>query len=451
MTSVSCRVQATGAEVRMTRTAGNAFATRTIVYGNRSVAVRNTGTGKEERYVLTKEDLRGILSPLQPLRAILSGNRIRLGPAVAIYALPFPGRNLFGPQTSMFEELASLFREAACDMYVVTPGDLRPDGRSVEGYRHRAGKWVKEECPWPDFVWRRMTARPIAWVGRLDEDERRLAVSHTHIGTLPRSDNDKWRVYQTLYEDPQSARYLPPTLVARTPIEAARAIGRFDDVYIKPIRGTQGKQVMRARRVAGGFLFEPPAAAACGSAADPARDVEELVRALEKRMFKGQAYLIQETVALMRTLDGRPFDLRLLIQARASGEPVCTALIARIAQKKAITTNLHTGGVPLSAERMASILAPAVRANYARGLNEARTAAAAVFDALRRMHPHMAELGIDIALDAAGQARVLEVNPCPGRRMLRLIDPALRRMSLVRVVEYAVFSTGFGLSGTILS
>ena len=430
-------------ELRASRHTGPAPAARTVAYGRRAVTVRNTGVGKLERYTLTGEDLKELLHPLRALRAAWNGDALRLGPAVAIYALPFAGRNLFGPQTAMFAEMSELCERAGCDLYIVTPGHLHLAAGRAEGYRYRAREWRQEPCPWPDIVWRRLTARPAIWARQLDDDERLLTGSHTHVGTLARSDNDKWQVFQTLRGHPRTAGHLPETVLVRSALEAARVTDRFNDMYLKPIRGTQGQRVMRVRKTADGFLISPPDASGGKMNPEPLKGMADLAEALGRRMGRGQDYLAQETVPLMHTAAGRPFDLRVLVQARAGGEPACTAVVARVGRSGAVTTNLHTGGVPVSVEALTPLLASALRRDFTRAVETARDAALAVFDVLAQLHPHLMELGVDIALHANGSAYILEVNPCPGRRMLRQVDPLLRRMSLVRVVEYAVFSAGF--------
>ena len=430
-------------EVRAERPGGGPPRVRTIEYGRRAITVRNTGDGDVERYTLTGDDLKGLLHPPRALCAAWDGEKLRIGPAVAIYALPFPGKNLFGPQTAMFAEMSELCKRSGCDLYVVTPGSLHLADGVVDGYRIHEREWRKQPCPWPDFVWRRLTVRPEIWARQLDEDERLIAGSNTHVGTLARSGNDKWQVFRALRGDPRTARHLPETVLVHSPQEAARVTDRFDDMYVKPIRGTQGQGVMRVRKTAAGFLVAPPSAAGGRMAGAPMKDAAELSSALGRRMGPRQAYLAQETVQVMRTAAGRPFDLRILVQALADGSTACTAVVARVGRPGAVTTNLHTGGVPVSVLTLTSLLAHDGRRTFARAAVAARDAALAAFDVLAELHPHLMELGVDIALNANGNAYILEVNPCPGRRMLRQIDPALRRMSLVRVVEYAVFSAGF--------
>lgn len=430
-------------EVRTVRHSGNAPSVRTVEYGRRSVAVHNTGAGELERYTLTGDDLKALLHPKRALRAAWNGEVLRLGPAVAIYALPFPGRHVFGPQTAMFADVSELCEQYGCDLYVVTPGTLHLADGMVHGYRLRSRKWRQEPCPWPDFVWRRLTARPQRWARQLDEDERLIAGSGTPVGTLARSGNDKWQVFQTLRNHPWTAAHLPETLLVRSAHEAARAMEQFDDMYVKPIRGTQGQRVMRVQKAASGFLIAPPVTMDGDVASGHIENLAELAVALGRRMRLRQDYLAQETVPVMRTATGRPFDLRILVQARVGSAPSCTATVARVGQSGAVTTNLHTGGVPVSLAVLPSLLANNARRPVRRAVERAEEAALAAFDVLARRHPQLVELGIDIALHTNGNAYILEVNPCPGRRMLRQIDPALRRMSLVRVVEYAVFSAGF--------
>jgi len=370
-----------------------------------------------------------------PLHVQQKGKQQRIGPAFGVYALAYSGSRPFGPQSQLFVDLAEICKGQGVDLFILTPGHLRQEKLATRGYRLYAGKqWREENTPWPDFLWRRATIRPARLAAVLDEDEACLRETTLH-GALPRIDSDKWRLYEELYASVRVRPCLPATILLHQPHDVLNAVKRWGDVYVKPARGTQGQQIARISYHGGCYRQQ--------NMRQTMSQVSDLIL-FWRRRFQGQEkYIAQETVRLMHTQKGEPFDVRYLIQATPQGEPVCTATVIKLAPPGAVTTNLHTGGRALTPERLEVELAQGNRARFYSGLEKGEELARAAFAHLSVGRAGLVELGVDMAIDQEGAPKLLEVNPCPGRRMLREISPELRRLSLTRVVEYAVFCTGF--------
>ncbi|WP_231638608.1 YheC/YheD family protein [Paenibacillus sp. JCM 10914] len=137
--------------------------------------------------------------------------------------------------------------------------------------------------------------------------------------------------------------------------------------------------------------------------------VESLHNTLQP-LFKGQAYLIQKGIHLLRH-QGRPFDLRVLTQKSPAGQWVSTGIIGRVAAKNKIITNHHSGGVvhhykPLMLEHMTDTEAENIRRElYVLGVNVAAQ--------LQKSYPHLKEIGLDVAIDNRWNIWILEVNTKP--------------------------------------
>ena len=381
--------------------------------------------------------------PEYPVRAVLRHDAIRLGPALAVYAMPGEKR-LFGSQTRLFADMAVLAREANVDFFVLTPGRLRARSQKTRAYRFypSRSKWILEDCPWPDFVWRRTVLRPAGTQAAMSRDEELLRATAV-FGTLPRPKSEKWFLHNVLSRAPGVQPFLPaayPVWSAQDVLQAVRTLG---DVYVKPVRGTQGQKITRIVALHAGYLLF--GAATRNHGGEVLKDDEALLRRFAART-SDCAWIAQRTVELMRTVADAPIDLRFLVQARPGGQADCTGSVARVGSPDAITTNLHTGAQALSFASVEQYLHRRQIPLFRHGVHTGRAAALAAFAAVAADHPSLAELGVDVALDRLGRAYILEVNASPGRRMFRLIDPEARRMSLQRVIEYAVFSTGFDLT-----
>ncbi len=380
--------------------------------------------------------------PNYPVRAFLDGDTIRLGPAIAVYAMP-GATSLFGPQTRLFADMAILAREAHVDFFVLAPGRLRARSQETRAYRYypSRSKWVLEDCPWPDFVWRRTVLRP-ARVRKMMSRDEELLLATSVLGTLPRQKSEKWLLHNVLSSAPGVQPFLPPMYPIRSAEDLLQAVKVLGDVYLKPARGTQGQKITRIVALHPGYLLLKEAQRNRGG--EILKDDEALLRRFTAATSEF-AWIAQGTVELMRTVTGAPIDLRFLVQARPGGQADCTGSVARVGRPDAVTTNLHTGAKALSLTAVEQYLHREQISQFRHGVRTGRTAALAAFSAVAADHPSLTELGVDVALDRFGRAYILEVNPCPGRQMFRLIDPEARRLSLQRVLEYAVFSTGFHL------
>jgi len=407
-------------------------------------SVRSGQTSRAEAPVLELDAAicRKLALPDYPVRAVLRSDSIRLGPAIAAYAI-LGTKRLFGTQTKLFADMAILCREANVDFFVLTPGHLRSRGQKARAYRFypKRAQWELEDCPWPDFVWRRTVVRPARMHEAMNRDEE-LLLAASVLGTLPRQKSEKWLLHNVLSAAPGVQFFLPPVYPIHSAEDVLHAVRALGDIYVKPARGTQGQKIMRLVSLQPGYLLLNDAKRNPGG--EIIRDDEALLRRFRQADAE-RVWIAQRTVELMRTRTGAPIDLRFLVQARSGGQADCTGSVARIGSPGAVTTNLHTGAQAHSFADVEQYLQREQIPQFRHGVRTGRTAALAAFSAVAADHPALAELGVDVALDRFGRAYILEVNPCPGRQMFRLVDPEARRLSLQRVLEYAVFSTGFDL------
>ncbi|KUO97014.1 YheC/YheD family protein [Ferroacidibacillus organovorans] len=406
-----------------------------VSYGALSKRLDFLGKRREMKILLPKGIRAALHMPPHAMRFMTTGHQaIRIGPAFAIYALPLTKGRRFGQQQSLFQDVSRLGARLGMDIYVITPGAIRTDSGVVMGYRFREGTWRKEVCPYPDVVWRRLTSRPRAFLTKLMEDET-IFESIPQI-TLPRSMSEKGVMHQRVLMCSPFSAHVPHTLMARSTEELVACVDGFDDCYVKPARGTQGIGIVRVRRARGGYEVLRDGA--------PPREISlsELARRYAPFFRAGERVLIQETIPLLRTKEGRPLDFRCLVQA-VNGRPVVTALIARIGSLESITTNLHTGGEAVSAQALLPHLSVAQASAMSAEFSRMESLACDLFEHIKRQHGELGEVGIDFAFDQDLRVYILEVNPCPGRRMLKNVDLRLRTRSITRILEHALCITGY--------
>lgn len=385
----------------------------------------------------------------------------RLGPCFAVYARTTSDeQRRFGEQTQLFEDLSVEAGRRGVDLVVIGPGFRQ----SHQGWRYDTSSHSWRTCllPTPDGVIRRSGA-----FARRDQETARADLAWfsrtARLHTLPATCSNKFFFYQLLKSVPQLRPFAPRSTVATNALQVWRAVLNRNHVYVKPVTGAQGVSVVRLDRE--GKRVRASWEVSSASRAKPlvkdgtpiGHEVSGAVRPMSVRsqVFDGIAgfrqfwqgtglkrCLVQDTVPLPTTRYGQPFDLRWLIQS--VDEPMIMARVARVGQGGAVTTNIHTGGEAVDAVTLLREQLGGTRASQV--IRELDHAALAVANELTRRFGQFAEAGLDMALRDDDTLAIFEVNPTPGRRMLRQLSPDLREMSLVTLLEYAIHATGFTAS-----
>lgn len=386
--------------------------------------------------------------PIRVLSVLVHGDTWILGPCLALYASQYDNPiRMFGEQTRLFEDLTQMSENVGVDVVVLTPSSYQ--GGQAWRYVVKEARWVSTVMEEPDLVIRRSGTFPNAVARQVTMDMRRFQKKNV-LHTLPRECSNKWRLYETLRRDSALKHYLPHTVLAETGRQVYNQILERKDVYVKPIGGAQGVSVFRLKAASGAVLaswekrnlsraterlnaiFEP----------DTTLCAESFSSYLQFEQFWKKTRLkrciVQDTIRLPRIQDNCPFDFRWLIQS--SDAPQVIARVARIGQPNAVTTNLHTGGRAMSAE---TLLDQAKYIQSEQLLQQMDHVALLVTRRLAISYGHFAELGIDLALTPDRKIFVFEVNPTPGRRMLRSLSDNVRELSLETLLEYASRATGF--------
>ncbi|MCL6443749.1 MAG: YheC/YheD family protein [Alicyclobacillus sp.] len=355
----------------------------------------------------------------------------------------------FGEQTQMFEDLTQLGKTMGVDVCVLTPGCLR----RLKAWRFEpeSGRWLEVHTSIPKVVIRRAgkflsTSRKVV--------DRELATLRQagRLHTLPQVCSNKWRLYQFLRKELTLRPLLVKSALARSPEEVYALARRWGDVYVKPLTGSQGMSIHRILVHPDGVQVRyedhwvPRTTERLSTAFQPETVVcEQTCQTFDEfqRFWCDTGLfrcLVQETVHLPTTPKHQPFDFRWLMQC--TGEPMVIARVARIGQRGAVTTNIHTGGQAVSAD---ALLKSLQWPDAERLIKRLDAAAMAVCHVLERRFGPFAEVGIDFAAREDDSIAIFEVNPTPGRRMLRSLGGNVRELSLRYLLEYAIRANRAGI------
>ncbi|MCL6594309.1 MAG: YheC/YheD family protein [Alicyclobacillus sp.] len=373
-------------------------------------------------------------------------SRLQSLPRLGVYVHPAASpRSPFGQQTQLLIDLTRLGQRLGVEVGVLTPGYLQ----SRQGWIYTEVGWELRRLPLPDVVLRRSGAFPGIAPGVVAADLRFFRQRRC-LHTLPRKCGNKGYVSRWLQRESGLRPYVPMAQVAAGAAEVYDCVHALRDVYVKPLTGSRGAAVFRLIREGGGLrarwhgsprgpVLLPLGHRKSYQPADSSvqerwlRNLDEFARFFAHTGL--QRCLVQATVPLPETADGHPFDLRWLVQF--TDAPQVVARVARIGAPGAVTTNIHVGASAQPAEQALQ------EAGFAQPMTSEQIdqVALTLAERLRAEHGPYAELGVDFAVTPSGQPMILEINPTPGRRMLKSLGTEVRERSLACLLEYAIKAT----------
>ncbi|MDR6226656.1 YheC/YheD family endospore coat-associated protein [Desmospora profundinema] len=359
----------------------------------------------------------------------------RAGPFLAI--LTSADKGSFRGNRDNFRDIIQAGRRLGVSVYVLTPEGIRGKGQLVKGFlldsRRGTIRWVHATLPMPDVVYNRIPSR---WAEQktAEQNALRFFSQHPHIHLFNPGFFDKWTLYTYLERSPKLRALLPDTAAWGNPEDFRRLASRHDTLFLKPTDGKAGKGMIRIRKRGNRYEVihqhtNPPAIYTCASWRDLSQRVNSLVRS--------KKYVVQQGVALAR-YQGRPFDLRLLVQKDQQGEWACTGIGIRVAGSRAISTHVPMGGTIANAD----VVLKEVSGEQADELKEQiqMTGLTIARHIEAEEGKNLGEMSMDLGLDEKGKLWFFEANAKP----MKFDEPDIRRRSLEAIIRYAVYVSGFG-------
>ncbi|MGG1208409.1 YheC/YheD family protein [Brevibacillus formosus] len=215
--------------------------------------------------------------------------------------------------------------------------------------------------------------------------------------------SSKWSLHQFFSKSPYIRPYLPPTALYQ-PASLDSYVAKYSTVYIKPTRTHMGKGIIRVWKTdSGGYQFvkergEPMQAV---SLADLKQQLA--AQCTEKN------YVIQKGLDLAE-IDGRPFDIRVMMMRNGLGKWQYAGMLAKVAGADSIITNVARGGgyavtVPHALKKSGAVTPDKIKSIVSQ-LIQVSHRVCAHFNKYR----HSAQIGVDFAIEKAGNLSIIEVN-----------------------------------------
>ncbi|MBW7452610.1 YheC/YheD family protein [Paenibacillus sepulcri] len=218
----------------------------------------------------------------------------------------------------------------------------------------------------------------------------------------------KWAKTNSLVKSEEMRDSIPTT--KKWSSETLRSmLNEYKMVYVKPDQGTFGSGVIRVEKLENHYTYQ------LGTRIRNFSGFEAMAASLQT-VIKSRTYLVQRGIHLLKH-KGRRFDIRVMVQKNDRHEWESTGIIGRLSHPSKIVTNYHSGGTPMTIERlMQSHLTKVQTRNLKSRL---RKLGVSVARQLQNDYPRLKELGVDVAVDTSFKPWILEVNTLPDPFLFR--------------------------------
>ncbi|GEB32281.1 MULTISPECIES: YheC/YheD family protein [Brevibacillus] len=212
--------------------------------------------------------------------------------------------------------------------------------------------------------------------------------------------SSKWALHNYYSRSASLRRYLPPTAIfSRKTLRDY--MSRYSSVFIKPDNEHMGRGVIKAWKEKGRYTFVKEK-----GSQKHASSIDQLYKKVRQKSGSTR-HIIQKTIPLAK-VHGRRFDIRVMMMRNAAGKWEFAAMLAKVAGKDSIITNVRRGGG--YALKVSTALAPTLSKAQIERVTKRLIQLGYEISAHFNQFKRRSELGIDFAVDRSGRIYLIEVN-----------------------------------------
>jgi len=361
-----------------------------------------------------------------------SQGNLAVGPIIGILTVK-RGTGFKGNKLN-FIDIIQTAKQLGALVYVFTVEDIDWDTKSTSAYLYQenTNQWIRfASLPLPDVVYNRIPYREDEMKDYVQSALKRLkGMSGLHL--YNHHFFNKWNLYHTLGQNALVSSYVPETRLLTTSSDLTAMIEKHPLLYLKPISGKAGQGIMSILAAKGKYILRSRKGEQVVSRATT--DLRKLWNAISTKVK--EPYVIQQGIELA-TYEGRPYDIRVLVQKDDFGRWQLSGVGIRVAGKGSITTHVPRGG---SIESPEVVLKQSFQnVNYTSFMNNLNKVVLDIAEALEEKYPSLGEMSMDIGASTDGELWFFEANAKP----MKFDEPDIRKTSLERIIQYAQFLSNF--------
>lgn len=317
------------------------------------------------------------------------------------------------PEKAFFKNIIQAGKAEGIPVIVFHPNQVDFETMTVKGYSlNQDGEWITVTVPVPAYIYDRCFYNGRKYNATYKSSIIKL-LGQSHIQFIGVGLKGKWQMYQAVSQHPTLSKYLPTTEIYTNPIQLKQWLMQYPSIILKPVNGSLGVGVMKVTKHHRSHLHVEGRGKDNTPFSNDFTAFPAFLRFLQSNMQKWK-YLIQPYLPL-KTKEGIPYDLRIMVQKNASGKWITTGKAIRMGAKHSITSNLHGGGSAISFEQFS-------QQHYTPSEIDHITAHLSIIEKqlpeyLEKAHGPLVELGIDVGIDTSRKVWLIEVNSKPGRQI----------------------------------
>ncbi|ADL52379.1 YheC/YheD family protein [Clostridium cellulovorans] len=323
------------------------------------------------------------------------------------------------------------FREAV-QLLVFSPLSLDWHSQNIRGltFNKENKSWEKIICTFPNVIYDRATfLTNEKEVGKFVR--QRLKEEYRIPFINSKAYFNKLETHQVLSKNLEVTNHLPETSRYQHPFQIVDFIHKYGSVYIKASGGSRGRNIYKVQEFSHNLYILSYQIK--GKKFSDNLSVQEIHSFLEANKFIGKNIIIQQGIDIAQ-LNDCPFDIRVLAQKKDIDTWEVVDKSLRIAAQGSVVTNISSGG---KVGKFTEVI-PSLFSNSHLITNDVDKLVIAVCRQLEQKYGSLGELGIDIAIDKAGNVWLIEVNGKPAKVCVyHSGDLALIEKACTNIIRYS--------------
>lgn len=292
-------------------------------------------------------------------------------------------------------EMIGFYNKAARKFHVspfyFSLNHLKLNKGEVKGYFVRNGRYVLVVKSIPKVIHN----RSMSFSTGLRERLRRLSKRSFVFNAQTRY--TKYKIHQLLVKKESFKPHLPRTK-RFSKSSLAKMMNQYKELFLKPSSGSIGKGILR-------LTVEQIGSWSIQTSEKNWKKHEKKVYGYLSRKIGKRSYLIQEAIPLAR-YKGRPFDIRVSVQKSGNGKWQVTGMVGKVAGKGKHVTNVARGGSVKGCEEL--FAGCGLDVEYTK--KTVKEFSLRVAKQLDKKLSRLADLGLDIGINAQGKPYFIEMN-----------------------------------------
>ncbi|NLJ77714.1 MAG: hypothetical protein GX325_10770 [Peptococcaceae bacterium] len=274
--------------------------------------------------------------------------------------------------------------------------------RHVTGMVRESGDWLERTFPLPDVL----IDENLTLLRELNKDIPEVQFLASEVPLLRYGLPNKLKMYDKLIEAGKYSKNIPPYAIVEGPQIVFDYIGKYGDIVLKPVGGSQGKGIAFVRPRKSYYHISQHTNKHKFNKKEFSRFVNLIIRDKDAK----DAIIVQPYLKC-RTKFGQPFDFRIHIQRNGEGKWSLTKIYPRIGDKRSILSNISQGGTTTDIWYFL-LLEYGKRAQ--RIYDTLCNLALEITEHVNGFYPYpLDEVGVDLAIDQNERIWLYEVNAGP--------------------------------------